>query len=542
MKKFFSFVMVAVMLFGVISCNQDPKDPEVDMDSIYLLGQTKCSQSETGLGSSSASNFKVAVKLNKDLVAQKGNKQVLGVRFYVYDGVTSGTAFMAYELGTNVAEKEFTYQKGGWQYVMFDEPVDIVDASDIYVGYEASGTGYFIGVEENSTLLKNSYIYEDNEWKTFKSAGISYYGLDIQAICVGGDYSAEKQHDVVAENIEVIKNMRAGDVTTFTAEVRNAGIKTTGKINVVCKFGDEVINNEVTGLRNGESMLFEYTINGATVNMSKITVEATEENVTDESSKDNTTSQAITVYAADAPERNCILIEEFTSQSCPNCPAGIANLREAIAGMDHPEKAAWVAHHSGYVDDIFTVTGDKTIASKYGVNFAPACMIDRMDVNYTGSTTELVWHPGYATSALLNELAAIPANATINMTVNFNATDSTLTVNASGMSYVQNSYITIMVCQNGYIASQSSGGSNFEHNEIVRAYMTAAVGDALTLDGDGNYSVSYDYTIPASISGVKNTAVETDIPNMYVVACIHGAAASKKAVYNAAKANIIDAE
>jgi len=542
MKKILSIFLVAATLLCVIGCDKNGSNGKIDMNSIYLLGQTKKAMSETGLGHSGNNSFKVAVKIPADYVSPKGNKKVMGVRFYVYEGAESGKAFMAYELGTNVAEKAFTYTEGGWQYVVFDEPVTINEGADIYVGYEVSGSGYYIGVEENSTLRGNSYLYEDGSWQTFKTVGISYYGASIQAICVGGDYSSEIQHDVVVENLSVNKNVRAGEVVNFSAEVRNAGIKTTGTINVVAKYGDQVVNETATALRNGESKKFNFTINGIGVDMTKITVEATEADVTDEKTANNKASQDINVYAADAPERVCILIEEFTSQSCPNCPAGIENLREAIAGMQHPEKAAWVAHHSGYADDIFTLTGDKTIATKLGCNFAPACCIDRMEVNYSGSTTELIWHPGYAYSSLLDELASIPANATIAMDVDFDATDSTLTVELNGMSYIHDCYMTVIVCQNGVIASQSNGGSNFEHNEIVRAYMTDAVGDKLTVDEEtGAYTAEYSYKIPASISGVKSTAVATDIPNMYVVAFIHGKTASKGSVYNAIKANIVSA-
>ena len=542
MKKILSIVLVAVTLLGVIGCKKKENQIDnIDMNSIYLLGQTKKSMSEEGLGNSSSTNsFQVAVRIPADYVSPKGNKQVLGVRFYLFEGAEQGKAFMAYELGTNVAEKSYTYTEGGWQYVVFDEPVTITEGADIYVGYEVSGSGYYLGVEENSTLRSNSYLNEEGSWKTFKTLGISPYGASIQAICVGGDYSSEPQHDVVVENITVSKNVRAGEVVNFSAEVRNAGVKTTGTINVTAKYGDQTVSETVATLRNGESKKLNFTINGIGLDMTKITVEATEADVTDEKTANNKSSQEINVYATDAPERNCILVEEFTAQSCHNCPAGIETLRQAIAGMKHPEKAAWIAHHAGFDNDIFTLTGDQTIASKLGCYSAPSCCIDRMPVTYTGTTTELLWHPGYATSRLLDELAAIPANATIAMDVDFDNTDSTLTVELSGSSYIHDCYMTVIVCQNGVVAAQSNGGNNFVHNEIVRAYMTDALGDKMTVDETtGAYTAEYQYRIPAAITGVKKTAVATDIPNMYVVAFIHGKPSSKGgSVYNAIKANI----
>lgn len=540
MKKLFSILLIAATLLSVMSCDRDGL---ADQNSIYLLHYSKGkTTSYIGYGTSS-SNFKIALKFDAATIAEKGNKQIIGIRFDV-NIVEGGTVFVANELGNNIVEKEFTYTEGGWQYVMFDAPIKIEKELDYYIGYDITSSGYPIGYEEVKTSAKhctNSYMNRGNSgWKTFKSDGLAGYGACIQAICIGGDYSKEYQHDVIAENLDVKQNFRAGDVVNFSAEIRNAGIKTTGDIDVTCTYGSEKVVEKVSGLRNGESKVVNFTIDGIGLDVNKITVNAIESEVDDAAPSNNKVTKNVAVYAADAPERVCILIEEFTSQSCPNCPDGIATLREAIAGMQHPEKAAWVAHHSGYQNDIFTLKGDLTIASKLGVYSAPDCIIDRMAVDYGRGVSEFDWHPAYATSALLDDLTSTPANATIAMNVSLQ--DSTLTVDVNGMSYPNDCYITVLLCQNGIKAAQSYGGDNFLHNEVIRAYLTSAEGDKLTLDGDKNYSAHFEYHIPATIKGETSAgkATATDIPNMYVVAFVHGKTSSKSAVYNAIKANIIN--
>jgi len=548
MKKILSFLCVAALLISIAGCKK--KSTEIDMNSIYLLGFSKYDRADAYLGNSASGSvtFKVAVKIDAATIAEKGNKKVLGVRCDLGSTAMTGKVFMAYELGNNVAEKNFTFTEGGCQYVLFDAPMDINEGADIYVGYEATGTGYFMGTEyANSTLYKNSYIYDDGSWKTFKNAGITtIYGASIQAICVGGDYASEKQHDVVVENITFDNEYpRCGEKVQFTAEVRNAGVRTTGTVKVTCKYGDVVADGTVTNLRNGESKLLTYTINGITTEMNKITIEVAEDGVTDEKTTNNKVTGELTVYAQDAPERKFILIEQFTGQDCGYCPDGISNMREAIAGMTHPEKAAWIAHHSGYTDDIFTVTGDKKIASALGVQGAPSCSYNRLKVKEPGSSTaELVNDPRSATSAFLDQLAAMPANATINMNVSLNKGDSTLAVTVNGMTYSHdNSYITVILCQDSLIARQSSGGNNFVHNETVRYFMTADLGDKLTVDeSTGDYTATYTYKIPAAISGVKGTAIATNFKNMFVVAFVHGKTSNQGSVYNADKAYIYTVE
>ncbi|MCQ2329610.1 MAG: Omp28-related outer membrane protein [Paludibacteraceae bacterium] len=521
MKKINVMLTLVMAISMLMSCKPtDPTENEIDMNSIYLVGN--CTGVSTTLGKEGDSYYIVATKLSGVTLQEKA-KKILGVRFYVGDGAVEGSAYVMYELGSNetrIVEKQYSYKEGGWQYVIFDNPVDVTSDADVYIGYEVEGEGYLIGVQEKTT--KGDYIYDGKEWSDFKSQNLKSYSLAIQAICVGGDYSGEKQHNIVVENLNIKQNLRAGEVVTFTAEIRNAGVKTTGKVNVTCTFGSETQNFEITGLRNGETGLVSCTINGVGLDLKSVVVEANEENVTDEVAKDNKVTQSVNVYAADAPSRNRILIEEFTSQSCPNCPAGIENLRKCIAALSNPNKVAWVAHHSGFEDDIFTLTGDKSIASRFGVNFAPGCMIDRMKVTYMKGVTELVWIPGYCTPSLLEELITIPANATISMNAEISMTDSVITVTANGMSYKKDAYITVMLCQNGIIASQSSGGNNFEHGEVVRAYLTQPLGDALTLDEEGNYTSEFEYKLPASIKGVQNKAINVDIDNMYIVVLVHG--------------------
>lgn len=524
MKKFNLLLMLVMVIFMAMSCKKDePKNEEIDMNSIYLYGNCTGVVSNTlGPKDGGDAYYIVATKLSGATLQEKA-KKILGVRFFVGDGAVEGSAYVMYELGSNetrIVDKQYSYVEGGWQYVIFDNPVDITSDADVYIGYEVQGSGYLIGVQEKKS--KGDYMFDGKKWNDFKSQGLSSKSLAIQAICVGGDYSAEKQHNIVVENLDMKQNLRAGEVVDFTAEVRNAGVKTTGKVNVKCTFGDETQSFEINGLRNGETKLISCKINGVGLDLKSVAVEASEENVTDEVTKDNKVSQSVNVYAADAPSRNRILIEEFTSQSCPNCPDGIKNLRECIAGLSNPNKVAWVAHHSGYADDIFTLTGDKSIASKFGVDFAPACMIDRMKVTYMKGVTELVWHPGYCTTSLLEELITIPANATLSMNAEISMTDSVITVTANGMSYKKDTYITVMLCQNGIIASQSNGGNNFEHGEVVRAYLTQPLGDGLTLDEEGNYTSEFEYKLPASIKGVQNKEVNVDIDNMYIVVLVHG--------------------
>lgn len=234
--------------------------------------------------------------------------------------------------------------------------------------------------------------------------------------------------------------------------------------------------------------------------------------------------------------RNCILLEEFTGQSCGNCPRAIAAIRAELDAMANGDRVAWVAHHSGYYSDKFTLQGDLTIASALGVNYAPAAVLERTKTQLSDGDNSYVHIADYAAdSTVLNQLLAIPAEASMNMKVTM-AADSTLTVTILGKSNKAEAYMTILLCQNGINSNQAGVGQNYTHNEVVRAYLTPAAGEQLTIDGETKYKYVAEYKIPAEIANYDNSkSFATDIPNMYVVAFVHGKLSSKGAVYNTDK-------
>lgn len=245
-------------------------------------------------------------------------------------------------------------------------------------------------------------------------------------------------------------------------------------------------------------------------------------------------------------ERNCILLEEFTGQTCPNCPRAIAAIDEVLESMENSSKVAWVAHHSGYNDDRFTQQGDKDLATALFIyydesdyTYAPAAALDRSQFKADDGTSYVHLADYVADKTLLNKMIAVPAEASIDLKAIL-LSDSTLKVRVTGKSNQSEAYVTIMLCQNGIVSTQvgADDSKNYTHNDVVRAYLTDAKGDQLTVDGENKYSYTATYKIPASISNYKGKhPFATDIDNMFVVVSVHGAVTktAKGSIYNTDK-------
>ena len=448
-KKFFGLftALVAVVLLFT-AC--PPKPPVVDGSSIRLYGNTKTTTAEgldaIGISDGSDYDYKAASLLSGAELTDNGT-EIIGIRFYVRDGAKSGKIFIGPDYENPVVEKEYTYKKGGWQYVLFDEPY-AVTGEDIYIGYSIKGSGYLLGYETTSRNMPGEMLYFNGAWGTFKSVVSANGKWTMQAIMRGGDYSTDIQNNLVVECVENLYTAALdGWDIPLTFEVRNSGAKTAYNVAVKCTFGSQSKDVTIDSLMNGQSYFVEspFTVSGS--GSVSVSIDASVDGVTDETPNDNSVKSSCTVTGTDNL-RNRALIEQFTGQSCPNCPPGAANLKAAIEATGHPEYFVWVAHHDGYVADDFTLEESTTITKALGVNGAPSICVNRTSVAGQG----LVWHPGYATAVNLLGCYATPAKATLEF--NHTLVGDSITVNVSGTTAESAAKVSVILIQSGITAKQ----------------------------------------------------------------------------------------
>ena len=516
------------------------KPDYVPSDEVYLFGNCKDSGMEGaaifGFGDGKKHTFGGATLLSAEDMIEAGY-YIVGIRVYIGNEVESGKVFVGEDYLKPEVEKEFTYQKGGWQYILFDQPYDY--KKDIYIGFEATGSTDFLALESSKKTVKTEMMNVEGKWDLVSNQ-IGKYIWAIQAIMVGGDYSEKTQQDVVLERASVSKHVKIGEPVVVSCELRNAGVIPAENVVAKCTLGGETKTVNVSQkLLNGQSSLVNFegflapSVDGA---FGEVKVELSSEYAGDKVSSNNKSSAKLSVYSQNAVERNSILVEQFTGQGCGYCPGGAESLKAAISGMKNPEKVIWIAHHWGYTPDDFTINESETIGVNLGVQGAPSCAVDRMVVEFAPGQSDLCWHPGYSTTRLLEELIKTPGLATIELTRTFNAEDSTLVINVKGNSIAEVANITVLVKQSGIKARQASASADYSHNNAPRAFMTDAKGDALTLNA-GNYEVSYTYKVPAKV-GKFDCVLE----DMEIVAFVHGDLkdSDSRLVYNAVQIPLLE--
>lgn len=185
------------------------------------------------------------------------------------------------------------------------------------------------------------------------------------------------------------------------------------------------------------------------------------------------------------------LIEHFTGEACGYCPYGMDFIQEYL---NDKTDFIWVSHHAGYADDQYTIAGNKTLAKKLGVTGAPMVVLDRTKQKYVDEstrrqTTSLVFHPAYL-SALLTELED-STYASVAIEHSLDAATRNLNIVVNGLvadTTISELLLTVLIKENNLIGTQADyvnswdGWTEFRHNKVVRKFLTAPLGDKITVE------------------------------------------------------------
>ena len=207
------------------------------------------------------------------------------------------------------------------------------------------------------------------------------------------------------------------------------------------------------------------------------------------------------------------LIEHFTGEGCIYCPYGMESIEEYIK---EDTNFIWVSHHYGYSEDEYTIKENETLGVLLGVKGAPSVVLDRTKQSYVDQSTkkktsQMVFHPGYLPE-LLSELEKTTyASVAINHT--FDAASGEINVSVSGLvadTTVSELLLTVLVKENNLIGAQADyysweGWSEFRHNKVARIFLTAAIGDKVSVEKQ-QYTATFTGKL-ANIADANNCVV-----------------------------------
>ena len=218
-----------------------------------------------------------------------------------------------------------------------------------------------------------------------------------------------------------------------------------------------------------------------------------------------------------APEKQNILLEEFTGINCPSCPAG--HERAAMLHRVFSNNIVSVTVHEGFKAvpsagqvDLRVPAGteihNRYFIEQFGQSDAgevygsyPSAMVNRVPFETERVMGASTWSPAMGATLLKDS----PVNLWIES--NYEPSTRMLTVNLEGYytADMTDPRLTVLLTQDHLKAFQANGGASYDHRHVLRDKLSEnALGDPLNEKTAGEYfSRTYTYTVPEEIGTVN---------------------------------------
>ena len=485
---------------------------------------------KSGVGYPSKESLKItaAIRFSEGLMNLLKGRKIYRLKIGAAANLEEVKVFIRKSDGTNLREIS-TALKLGWNELILETPLEIPETNELYIGYSCTqGPNQLVVASVAGTAKINGMLLAAGNDPLTQQTKVGNLCLSVE---VDGSETEFQYRGSLRDVFAPFPYLQKGDSRNATMNIcfLNEGesyvtniklgrsFNGTALSDTVCSFKRAVRQNQwgklLLSVAPKESGQYTFTlkeIEGIPVSVSP-------------------RSARISLYENSKKIQRMVLMEEFTSQFCGNCPDGQKALHEQIKGNE--DQVAMILHHSGFNADIFSTKESEMYCYFYnsGQLYAPAMMMNRTnlqeyDRNSTGSP---VFDPRNLTSdSFLNELD-IPAMVFVDLKSSYDETTRELSVTVSGRKVTDlvGNYVslTVLLLESKYIAAQSTANGpvdNFEHNNFPRSVLSDVKGDLITFDEYGNYRKEYTYTIPEEYTSTINSKTTAHPENMNIVAFV----------------------
>jgi len=348
--------------------------------------------------------------------------------------------------------------------------------------------------------IKLAFEYGDgNNWN---------YGVGIDNISV----DELPSNDVSLNSINTPNYAQLGSIS-ITGTVENLGGAPLSSFDVIYSINGGASSSvySVTGLNvvNGQTYDFTHNVpyNFSSTGNYSINVDISNvNNGVDANITNNTLNKDIIIYE-NAVQRK-ILLENFTTAVCPNCPPVHTLLENYVATEPN---AFIVAQHAGYYTDAMTVPENTELLAMYndgGGTYAPALAVDRFHFPEGLGGTEAdpgpVFFPSSSTTyARLDERLEVPSFVNVNINGSYSGTALSLDITGDLVADLSagEKRLVVYIIEDGLVYNQSGGTSTYVHNHVMRDAISGTWGDTgviTSITSGSTFSKHYNYTMNSS--------------------------------------------
>lgn len=389
------------------------------------------------------------------------------------------------------------FQKG-WNEICFDTPWAIASGQGLYVGYS-----FFQEQKTKALAIQSPEDVEPREHALYVKLGENALWEDrhiegtapIQAVITGNNLP---QCDLMLMEIEIpeLYVIQHG-IFEVNATIKNIGAATISACEIECRFDSmettyaaEVELNLSYGQEKTISFIIFpdcFSVADDQIHTVEIKAARTAEGE-DADLSNNILNGEFNII--DRAFYRKVLLEEFTTEQCANCPSMAYRLQNLLADEKYAQRVAMICHHSGFYTDWLTSLSDTEYLWFYNQEstYAPALMIDRQTTSDTASPVFFSSDDEAMRAKLdrrLKEWALVSVNLSAQLSVDKNTVEVRVTGQRTLPTFTnQAPRLTVSLLEDSVKARNQKGTiEDFYHNHVVRAN-NSAWGEEMEWDGD----------------------------------------------------------
>jgi len=358
------------------------------------------------------------------------------------------------------------------------------------------GTGSYT-VEYNGTDIASGGTFNNEEFVygigngcpteeiSLEEITMVEYGIPVTDISVSG----------------IIKNLGTNNLTSYDVTYNVDG-------------GADVTTYTVTGINTPIGDTHEFT-HDIPVNLPDdgnyvINVTVSNPNGVADGTDNNEMSHNLMLNAS--PVTRTVLLENFTTAVCPNCPAAHDDISNWLTGENN---VIWLAHHAGYYTDDYTIPENTELLTFFnagGSTYAPAIMLDRKFLSPDDDPGPVFFPSASYTPDLINERLNTPAFISLNIDGLFNTNSRELNVDISGTfhgDFTGDLRLGLYIMEDGLEGDQAGATGTYIHNHVMRDAISETFGDDVFTSTitDDTFSENYTYTVNGSWDETECTLI-----------------------------------
>ncbi len=392
-----------------------------------------------------------------------------------------------------------------------DTPYVIQGDKALFVGYKCSLSAAYKPMLFDGTLdlpAGLAWAITDQGWEDISGRGYGAPNIQVQI-----DRNIDAP-DVLVKPFHTSTYNKVGDDMSIHTQVFNYGLQEVKSFDITYKIGqDEAVVKSIKGVSLPQGSTYDVSINDATIASSgrlPLTIGVTNVNgAADADGVDNQQTCSMFVYPADMNKK--VLFEEFTGQTCINCPSGMATVNSVLSAYEG--QVVEVYHHAGYAPDNFTTLEDSEYTwffNNGGNTYAPAGMANRHPALPSQTTAVIQSNVRGDVQAVVQSAMQVAPCVGITMQNDYDDQARkgkvSIDVTCYEMPSDRDHRLNVWLVQDS-VSRYQNGTGIISHNHAMRMSLTGVWGQAIQLTEGETSRLTFDYEIPGAITGKYATYV-----------------------------------